>query len=314
MAKMQFFYIGKSYGSRKVEGDTFRAYRYKDKVTKKITLYPIIPTSWSDDKKVFIPGMGYKKIGKNVVEVPVFDGNPKYWNEYFEKYGAYCLYYSIDGSDYLSMDCCAYQKQCEFRSILYYGVEGYVDFISNFNKLSMIQIATIKAKYYPLISKYNILKMDYLIDNEWKFKPCFSLYGAFLKYSPNVIDDNKRMESLYREYRSAVLKSDSTDYQKAMEMEKHRIELFNELNHNPNATREKWSEYYDLKDTHDELYRKAYEVIDETVDKEINTDNDVFPTSVADRIRYLFGDEAFIIYNYLVDKYLDNGNEKQNLN
>ena len=124
---MQFFYIGKSYGSRKVEGDTFRAYRYKDKVTKKITLYPIIPTSWSDDKKVFIPGMGYKKVGKNVVEVPVFDGNPKHWNEY----------------------------------------------------------------------------------------------------------------------------------------------------------------------------------LDETVDKEINTDNDVFPTSVADRIRYLFGDEAFTIYNYLVDNYLD---------
>ena len=305
---MQFFYIGKSYGSRKVEGDTFKAYRYKDKVTKKITLYPIIPTSWSDDKKVFIPGMGYKKIGKNVVEVPVFDGNPKYWNEYLEKYGAYCLYYSIDGSDYLSMDCCAYQKQCEFRSILYYGVEDYVDFISNFNKLSMIQIATIKAKYYPLISKYNKIKMDYLIDNEWKFRPCFSLYGASLKYSPNVIDDDKRMESLYREYRSAVLKSDSADYQKAMEMEKHRIELFNELNHNSNATREKWSEYYDLKDTNDELYRKAYEVIGETVDKEINTDNDVFPTSVADRIRYLFGDEAFIIYNYLVDKYLDTEN------
>ena len=61
MSKKQFFYIGKSYDSRKVEGDTFKAYRYKD-------------------------------------------------------------------------------------------VEGYVDFISNFNKLSIIQIATIKAKYYPLIS------------------------------------------------------------------------------------------------------------------------------------------------------------------
>lgn len=306
MAKMQFFYIGKSYGSRKVEGDTFKAYRYKDKSTKKITLYPIIPTSWStDNKKVFIQGMGYKKVGKNVVEVPVFDGNPKHWNEYLEKYGAYCLYYSIDGSDYLTMDCCAYQKQCEFRSILQYGVEGYVDFINNFNKLSMIQIATIKAKYYPLISKYSMVKMEYLIDNEWKFRPCFSLYGLPLKYSPNVINDDKCMESLYREYRRAMLKSDSADYQKAMEMEKRRIAMFNELNNNPNAPREKWTEYYRLKDTNDELYDKAYEVIDKTVDKEINTDNDVFPTSVADRIRYLFGNEAFTIYNYLVDKYLD---------
>ena len=68
MAKMQFFYIGKSYGSCKVEGDTFNAYRYKDKKTKKITLYPIIPTNWStDNKKIFIQGMGYKKVGKNVV-------------------------------------------------------------------------------------------------------------------------------------------------------------------------------------------------------------------------------------------------------
>ena len=309
MAKMQFFYIGKSYGSCKVEGDTFNAYRYKDKKTKKITLYPIIPTNWStDNKKIFIQGMGYKKVGKNVVEVPVFDGDPKHWNEYLEKYGAYCLYYSIDGSDYLTMDCCAIHKQCEFRSILQYGVEGYVDFINNFNKLSMIQIATIKAKYYPLISKYNILKMEYLIDNEWKFTPCFSLYGLPLKYSPNVINDDKCMESLYREYRSAVLKSDSADYQKAMEMEKHRIAMFNELNNNPNASREKWSEYYRLKDSHDELFGKAYEVIDKTVDKEINTDNDVFPTSVADRIRYLFGDEAFTIYNYLVDKYLGTEN------
>ena len=237
--------------------------------------------------------------------MPVFDGDPKHWNEYLEKYGAYCLYYSIDGSDYMTMDCCAIHKQCEFRSILQYGVEGYVDFINNFNKLSMIQIATIKAKYYPLISKYNILKMEYLIDNEWKFRPCFSLYGLPLKYSPNVINDDKCMESLYREYRSAVLKSDSADYQKAMEMEKHRIAMFNELNNNPNASREKWSEYYRLKDAHDELFGKAYEVIDKTVDKEINTDNDVFPTSVADRIRYLFGDEAFTIYNYLVDRYLD---------
>lgn len=53
MAKMQFFYIGKSYGSCKVEGDTFNAYRYKDKKTKKITLYPIIPTNWSTDNKKF---------------------------------------------------------------------------------------------------------------------------------------------------------------------------------------------------------------------------------------------------------------------
>ena len=59
-----------------------------------------------------------------------------------------------------------------------------------------------------------------------------------------------------------------------------------------------------IKEKQNQELKKIYE----TVDKEINTDNDVFPTSVADRIRYLFGDEAFIIYNYIVDKYLDTEN------
>lgn len=309
MDKIQFFYIGKSYDSHKVEGNTFNAYKYEDKETKKVTLYPILPTSYSvDNKKVFIAGIGYKKIGKNVVEVPVFDGNPKHWDEYLEKYGVYCLYYSIDGSDYLTMDCAAIHKQSEFRSILQYGIDGYVDFINNFNKLSIIQIDTIKAKYYPLICKYTMPTMENLIDNEWKFRPCFSCYGITINYSPNVINDDKCMESLYREYRSAVLKSESADYQKAMEMDKRRIEMYNELNNDPNTPREKWSEYYTLKDVSDKLYHKAIKVINEIVNKEIYTDNEVFPTSVADRIKHLFGNEAFTIYNYLVDKYL--GTEK----
>ena len=32
---MQFFYIGKSYGSCKVDGDTFNTYKYKDKKLRK---------------------------------------------------------------------------------------------------------------------------------------------------------------------------------------------------------------------------------------------------------------------------------------
>lgn len=61
----------------------------------KITLYPIIPSLYYSDKEIFIYGVGYKKIGRSVVEVPVFDGDSEYWNEYIEKYGIYCLFYSI---------------------------------------------------------------------------------------------------------------------------------------------------------------------------------------------------------------------------
>ena len=92
---MQFFYIGKSYGSKKIADKSFKAYKYKDEKTKKITLYPIIPSLYYSDKEIFIYGVGYKKIGRSVVEVPVFDGDSEYWNEYIEKYGIYCLFYSI---------------------------------------------------------------------------------------------------------------------------------------------------------------------------------------------------------------------------
>lgn len=35
MAQMQFFYIGKSYDSKKITDKSFKAYKYKDEKTKK---------------------------------------------------------------------------------------------------------------------------------------------------------------------------------------------------------------------------------------------------------------------------------------
>ena len=65
-----------------------------------------------------------------------------------------------------------------------------------------------------------------------------------------------------------------------------------------------WDDYYKLRNESDELYRKSSKIITEQVNKEINTDNDIFPTSVADRVKYLYGKEVSEIYNYLVKTYL----------
>lgn len=308
MAQLQFFYIGKSYGSQKLEGNTFKAYKYKDKETNKVILYPIITMSYDPNpKEIFIYGVGYKKIGKSVVEVPVFDGDSEHWDDYIERYGIRCLYYSIDGSEYDSNDCCHIKKQIEFKSILKYGINNFVDFIDKFIKMSDIQIKIIKEKYAPLISNNTCRNIDTLIEEEYKFKPCYNMFYSYfiVQYSPDVIEDDKRMVQLYRDYREAQLKLESKDYQEALKVEKQKFALYNELKGNHAYNSNKVDEFYRLDEKCNKLFNKAYKPIKEQINKEINTDNDIFPTSVEDKVKYLFGNEVSEIYDYLVETYLN---------
>lgn len=135
------------------------------------------------------------------------------------------------------------------------------------------------------------------------FRPCYSVYSIPFQYSPNVLYDDKCMENLYREYRESVLKTESIDYQKAIQLEKERFKVEDDLKNNINS-QFTWDDYYKLRNESDELYRKSSKIITEQVNKEINTDNDIFPTSVADRVKYLYGKEVSEIYNYLVKTYL----------
>lgn len=309
--KMQFYYLGKSYGSKPLKVDSFKAYKYTDKETKKVTLYPITN---DNDKEIFIYGIGHKKIAKTkVIEVPVFDLNPKHWNEYREKYGDYCLYYSIDGTTLDGWDCCQECKRQEYKSILMTGVKKYVKFINLFNKLADIQLNVIKSKYLPIIQKYTCFSEEYLLKN-YMFSPQYNLVYSFCisKAMPNVLRDDKQMENLYKDYRSSVLKSESEEYKKYLKLEEEKKQFREKYKkeHNINyfgidsVPLKIYAEYENLDEKCYECYRKITKEIDEIVDKEINTDNDIFPTSVKDRIKFLFGEEMSELYDELVDNFI----------
>lgn len=309
--KMQFYFLGKDYGSNPPKSNTFKAYKYKDKETKETTLYPI---KNENDKNIFIHGIGTKKIAPTkVIEVPVFDMIAEHWDEYREKYGDYCLYYSIDGSDLDDWDCCSQNKRNEYKSILETGTAKYVEFINCFMQLSAKQSDIIKNKYLPLIQEHTCFCEEKLID-EYLFRPQYYLLYTFFNTSamPDVINDDKRMEKLYKDYRSAVLKNQNEDYKKYRELLSESLNIKkewkkehpNQIFDYCNVSKELYREYENLLDESDTYYMKADKIIKEILDKEINTDNDIFPTSVKDRVKFLFGEEVSNMYNELVDKFI----------
>lgn len=314
MADIQYFYLGKNSRSNKLEGTSFKAYKYKDKETKKVTFYPIISEFNNElPKEIFIYGIGWKKIGKNMVEIPIFDNNSEHWDEYIDKYGVYCLFYSIDGSDYGTRDCCAIKKQTEFNSIVKYGITDYVGFMNNFMEFHKIQVSTIKDKYLPLIKEYgSTYKPECELINEYQFTPCYTMVYSFfsMKYSPNVLVDDERMEKLYRDYRKAELRSKSDMYKEYIALEDLCVQKYRELTEKYGSSFSYYTddknviEYLNVKDKTHKLFCEVEDIINTQINKEIDTDNDVFPTSVNDRIGYLFGNEAQMIYSDLVKNYL----------
>lgn len=313
MGNIQYFYLGKDYRSKKIDEETFKAYKYKDKDTKKVILYPIVP-SFNDEfpTEIFIYGVGRKKIGKNIIEVPVFDNNFENWNKYLDKYGVYCLFYSIDGTEYNTQDCCWLNRQMEFRSILKYGIEDYIEFINNFSKLYDIQLNTIRNKYLPLMREYNcVWGKDETLFREYCFSPCYNMVYSFIttKYSVDVLSDDKRMEKLYKDYRKADLRSKSVSYKEYRLLEEKRIDMYKKLcekygNYLYGISIDEDTKYCEIKDKAHKLFLETEEKIDKQIDIEINTDNDIFPTSVKDRIKYLFGEDATKIYTYLIETFI----------
>lgn len=309
---MQFYYLGKGYNSKKPEGETFKAYKHKDKETGLATYYPVIPSLCGDCENVFINGVGWKKVGKNGVDVPVFDMESGHWDEYCEKYGKYCLYYSIDGTDYDSHDCCSLRRENEFNSIMKYGVEGFVKFMDAFMQLHGIQLRAMKERYLPLIGDCPRFKENDKI-KEFLFSPCYDLGYSFLvcRYSPDILMDDRKMENLYKEYRTAELTRKSEKYRLYEEMEKKKFELLDQLreeygNSFQYCDCEETREYYRLDSECHKLYMESTKEIRETVWHEMETASrgGVFPIAMPERVEFLFGTKAAELYNYLADNFL----------
>lgn len=169
----QLIHLSDIFQSHRVPTDPFKAGYHEN------TLYP----SDSDKKgQTFIHGIGEVKL-KKLKEIPVYDGTINGWNDYLEKYGKFCLFYSITGGDLNGWDCASDRQRQEFNAIILCGVDKYLEFVRLWKRFNDIQHQVLD-KYDPFFTKNFFLK------------PSYTLGGCYyLPYYPNmdVIADDETL-------------------------------------------------------------------------------------------------------------------------
>lgn len=317
--KLQYYYIGKTW-SKDISTKPFKA--VKIKIDGNDTLIPVILNSWERNKEItpsteiFIYGVGRKKVGKRkLYEIPLFDNEAEHWNDYINQYGKYCLFFSLTGNDYDSMDCCLTSERNEFNSINNYGAVEYVDFIENFLRINELQRKVLEQwhnTYYG--SGYSI---DRFVD-KYLFRPCYNIYWLSFQYSTDVLEDDKRMEEFYEAKRTKELYLQHPLYKKHEELRAKAEAFKNQCNQQEygwswKQLNEEGKCWEDLCQDYGDIDRQIYKEVSAQAKNEINEDNDVFPTCMKDRIKFLYGEECEQRYSYICDKYLSTDDKEKDV-
>jgi hypothetical protein len=255
----------------------------------------IYPLHYQDDKKeTFIMGFGYVKIAKKqLFTVPVYSRKVKDWDTYLEKYGKYCLYYSLSGGHLEDRDCCTIRQQEEFYRILHCGgAVKFSQFANNFNKFHKIQEDVIEK--LPGICK--------LYSDDIYIKPAYSI--SILGCAPYMdsINDDRKLEKTYLYIRKHNLKQAHRLNDEYAETSKAKDIAFKEMKRLENINCSN-VEYWKMRDKFDELkdqswnlYCKIDAEITDIALKEIGAGK-VFPICMKDRMSFLFGEEA--VHHYI---------------
>lgn len=244
---MKYFYLGKDTSYARVNypipSAPFEAVRAKNNRGEAVFV-PIIKEQWDKENEFFAHRIGRIKLkNRKTYEIPLYDGDPAKWNEYKEKWGARCLYYSINGKDY-SGDCCNFKEMYEFYSLCHSNVENYPTFVDLFTRMNEIQERVISDK----LDNHMLYKDT---REGLFFRPSHTIMGFPFPFYADSVADDKRLELFWREYRRKGI-------------------------------------------PYPERYSK--ELMDE-IAREIDADNDVFPTSMSDRIKMIYGEECEQLYN-----------------
>lgn len=263
----------------------------EEKLKKTEILYPQTDR-FGEDNEVFVRGLGYKKFGKtNMVVVPVYDMEIDNWDEYLNKYGKYCLFYSLSGYSLDDFDCCALSSQREFYSLLQCngGIKKYQEYVDMILKIQEIQTNKLKEMF------------SYLYDWEIKqiiqeklFRPCYSImFMTMPPYLDTPADDDK-LESIYRKKRYNDLK-----------ITHHLYKEYKELDILAQKEKEIESHSNDYEDLRDKMYLLKKEIrndIVSVIDKEIE-EGKVFPIYMSERMTLLFGEECNRLYDSILKEF-----------
>lgn len=247
------------------------------------TYYPV---GKCDKTETFVEGVGWIKLrNRKIYDIPPFSGEESEFSGYKEKYGPYVLYAAICGETYSPRQACKYLANSEFLSLCRFGAIGHSDRMTKFRQMQDLQRDVI-AKYFDIKpSRHGFalrLKCDktywdefgwlsYLDLSDLLFYPCFNIMGIMpISMAVNPMDDDKKLSQLYKVIRHKELTLAHPLWKKLCE-----------------CTDE---------DTHRNLHRTISEDVSTQISAELNTDNEHFPTSVKDRMAYLYGEEITKLY------------------
>ena len=199
---MKYYYLGKETSWRRhshpIPAAPFKAVRVKHK-SGKMVFIPIVQDDWGKKhNEFFYPGFGRIKLqGRKTYEIPLFSGKAEDWDVYIEQFGAWCLYYSINGKSY-GNDCCEFQEMHEFFSICSSNVLKYPDFVDCFIRMNEIQERVINDTF----NGRTLIKSE---REGMMFRPSYSIMGLSFPFMADTVADDKKLESFWLSYRQKDL-------------------------------------------------------------------------------------------------------------
>lgn len=171
----------------------------------------LYPCSYQSDAKkgkfeAFIRGVGHKKAKKGI-EIPLLEQNPsiEQLNDYINKYGANCAFYSITGFTIDSNDCVVSAMQTEFKSGLAVGLEYTSKFAGEIHQLNQMIKEVYQTKYgidfsdsWNTPSKNPKIYGHFFTTDLFYVRPNFALFFYWL-CAPHIdpVNDDSKMEKLF---------------------------------------------------------------------------------------------------------------------
>lgn len=304
MAKVNFVYIGKSMENMIPKSD-FRALKLSAK--DKRELYPswreetikntsVLCPCGLDDKEVFVNGLGWKKLGKkNWINVPLFSGEIEDWDNYLNKYGKECLFYSLTGYSLKSHDCCASNMIDEFLSLLQCkgGIEQYQKYVESIEAIQEIQMEVFSEK----LSYMGEYERKSFIDKNL-IRPCYRVFLFITTPYLDTPNDDDKLERFYRTYRNHEIKTSHPEYSRMVELDKLVREEMKKgiFCYSKN--------YYVYKEELDAIHKRITDhILDVLAEETEEGEKNVFPVCMADRIKFLFGDKCHNLYNDILEHF-----------
>ena len=199
---MKYYYLGKETSwnrrSRPIPNSPFKAVRAKNS-NGKMVFIPIVQNEWEKrHNEFFCIGFGRIKLqGRKTYEIPLFSGNAEDWNDYIEKYGRRCLYFSINGKEFTN-ECCDLAEMNEFFSICASDVTKYPAFVDCFIRMNEIQERVINDTF----NGRTLIKSK---REGMMFRPSYSIMGFSFPFMADAVCDDRKLESFWLSYRQKDL-------------------------------------------------------------------------------------------------------------